>query len=73
MVELTEEEVADLKVHCSPIGIIPKKNKWRLIVDLSFPEDANVNNGNKRNICSLSYISVDMVGNRALALRRGAL
>lgn len=28
-------------IHCSPFGVIPKKNrvnKWRLILNLSFPE-----------------------------------
>ena len=30
-----------IQIHCSPFGVIPKKNKpgnWRLIVDLSSPE-----------------------------------
>ena len=36
------------EIHVSPIGIIPKKNKpgkWRLIVDLSSPDGASVNDG----------------------------
>jgi hypothetical protein len=32
------EQAKTLKIHCSPFGVIPKKNrvnKWRLILDLS--------------------------------------
>ena len=37
-----------VKVHISPIGAIPKQNKpgkWRLIVDLSSPAGASVDDG----------------------------
>ena len=40
LVELSAE-TAGLKIHCSLIGIIPKKNKlgrWHLIVDFSLPK-----------------------------------
>ena len=33
-------------IHCSPFGVIPKKNKpgrWRLILDLSSPDGQSVN------------------------------
>ena len=63
-------------MHFSPIGIIPKRNKpgkWRLIVDLSSPEGASVNDGVARETCSLSYISVDTVADRVLTLGKGAL
>ena len=63
-------------MHCSPIGIIPKKNKpgkWRLIVDLSSPEGASVNDGVAKEQGSLSYISVDTVADRVLELGKGAL
>ena len=76
LVELSAEEAASLNIHCSPIGIIPKKNKpgrWRLIVDLSSPEDASVNDGIEKEICSLSYTSVDAVADKVLALGRGAM
>ncbi len=43
------EEAEALGVHCSPFGVIPKKGKaggrWRLIVDLSAPAEASVNDG----------------------------
>ena len=35
-------------IHCSPFGVIPKRNrpnKLRLIVDLSSPEGNSVNDG----------------------------
>lgn len=76
LVELSADEAIGLKIHCSPIGIIPKKNKpgrWRLIVDLSSPEDASVNDGIEKEICSLSYTSVDAVADKVLALGRGAM
>ena len=72
LVELTVDEAARLEVHCSPIGIIPEKNKpgkWRLIMDLSSPDGASVNDGIEKDTCSLSYISVYMVA----ALGVGAL
>ena len=49
-------------VHKSPIGIIPKPHqpgKFRLIVDLSAPEGASVNDGVDPSLCSLSYASVE--------------
>ncbi len=36
------------RVQCSPFGVIPKKGKpgkWQLIVNLSAPEGASVNDG----------------------------
>ena len=51
LVELAEEEeAAEWNVHCSPI---PKKNKpgkWRLIVDLSSPDGASVNDGIEKDL-----------------------
>ena len=49
-------------VHVSPIGLIPKggqPGKFRLIVDLSSPHGASVNDGIDPDLCSLSYFSVD--------------
>ena len=45
LTELSADQATSLKIHCSPIGIIPKKDKlgkWRLIVDLSSPKGASV-------------------------------
>ena len=39
------EKARELGIHCSPFGVVPKKNrvkKWRLILDLSSPEGCSV-------------------------------
>ena len=48
-------------VQVSKFGVIPKgkTGKWRLIVDLSFPDGASVNDGIDPDLCSLTYVSVD--------------
>ena len=49
-------------VYCSPTGLVPKgKNsgQWQMIVDLSYPNGRNVNDGIVRAPCSLKYASVD--------------
>ena len=48
--------------HISRFGVIPKNHqpgKWRLIVDLSHPRGASVNDGIEKELCSLKYVSVD--------------
>ena len=63
-------------VHCSPIGVIPKKNrpnKWRIIIDLSALQGGSINGGIEKELCSLSYISVDQVASCVLMLGPGAL
>ena len=41
--------------------MIPKKTpgKWRIIVDLSSPKDASVNDATRRQYTHLAYLSVD--------------
>ena len=59
----------------SRFGVIPKRgkeNKWRLIVDLSFPEGHSVNDGIDLQNCSLSYVTVDNIAARVRALGRGS-
>lgn len=63
-------------VHSSPFGVIPKKHKpgkWRLIVDLSAPDKHAVNSFIEKELCSLSYISVDDVAQVILKLGKGTL
>ena len=50
-------------MHISPCGVIPKSQpgKWRLIVDLSSPEGASINDGISKELCSLRYVSVEDV------------
>ena len=59
------------QVHINPIGIIPKKHqpgKWRLMVDLSAPKSASINDGINPDICSLSYSCVNMAASVILGL-----
>lgn len=49
-------------LHINHFGVIPKRHqvgKWRLIVDLSHPEGASINDGIPPERCSLRYPSVD--------------
>ena len=65
---------AIVMVHCSPFGVIPKKNrinKWRLILDLSAPEGASVNDGIPKELALLAYPSVDDVVSEVV--RRGLI
>ena len=62
-------------IYISPLGIIPKKNKpgkWRLIVDLSSPQGASVNNGIDSEVLSLSYTSLDHLAALVVSEGRGA-
>ncbi len=70
------EAARELGIHCSPFGVIPKKNrvdKWRLILDLSTPDKYSVNDGVQKDLASLSYISVDDVMAEILKKGRGTL
>jgi len=63
-------------VHVSHIGVIPKHhspNKWRLIVDLSHPVDFSIDNGIPKDLCSLTYITVDTAINHIIELGPGTL
>ena len=62
-------------VHISPIGAIPKKHKpgkWRLIVDLSSPPNASVNDGICSEWSSLKYTTVDHLPTLILQEGKGA-
>ena len=50
-----------------------KPGKWRLILDLSYPEGASVNTGIKKETSSLSYVSVDHIVEKVLELGVGSL
>ena len=57
-------------------GVIPKRHKpgkWRLIVDLSAPDGYSVNDHINKELCSISYISVDHIAETILRLGQGAL
>ncbi len=63
------------ELHVSRFGVIPKPHqpgKWRLIVDLSHPMGASVNDGIARSLCSLTYMKVDSVTDAIMDIGRGA-
>ena len=63
-------------LHMNRMGVIPKGHtpgKWRLITDLSHPEERSVNDGIQPQLCSLSYTSVEAVAVAAQRLGSGAL
>ena len=63
-------------VHISKLGVIPKKHqpgKWRMIVDLSSPSGASVNDFIDPSLCSLKYASVDDAAEFVEKVGRGAL
>ena len=70
------EAAQSLNIHCSPFGVIPKKNKpnkWRLIIDLSSPENHSVNDGILKELASLSYMSIDDVVSTVLKMGKGTM
>ena len=63
-------------LHISSFGVIPKKGqpgKWRLIVDLSTPGGASVNDGINAHEFTFHYITVDQITRMVSRLGRGAL
>lgn len=81
--ELSEGNIAKvanpsglLGLQVSPFGVIPKQhvlNKWCLIVNLSSPKGSSVNDGISKELCSLSYVSVDTIAKQISLLGRGAM
>lgn len=70
------ETARSMGIHCSPFGVIPKKNrpnKWRLIINLSAPEGYSVNDGIERELASVSYTSIDDIISKILQLGQGSL
>lgn len=62
-------------VHTNRFGVIPKgsSGKWRLIVDMSAPEGASVNDGVSKSLSSLSYVGVQDAIDGIQQLGPGAL
>ena len=61
-------------MQISRFGVIPKPHqpgKWRLIVDLSHPKGGSVNDGIEKELCSLSYASVEAAVRKCLRRGRG--
>ena len=63
------KELLTAQISC--FGVIPKNHqpgKWRLIVDLSHPEGASINEGIEPELCNMRYTSVDEAVARVCAL-----
>ena len=63
-------------VHLTRFGVIPKNHqpdKWRLIVDLSYPKGNSINDGIQKALCSLKYITVDHAIQHIVTMGSGAL
>uniref|UniRef100_A0A1X7TYR5 Reverse transcriptase domain-containing protein n=1 Tax=Amphimedon queenslandica TaxID=400682 RepID=A0A1X7TYR5_AMPQE len=73
----SEGEVPGL--HTSPFEVIPKKapGTWRLIVDLTSPHGASVNDGISEDLSSLSYVTVSqwtsLIADKVCSLSPGTL
>lgn len=60
----------------SRFGVIPKNlqpEKWRLIVDLSYPKGNSVNDGIPKRLCSIKYITIEDAIQHILSLGPGTL
>ena len=63
-------------LHTNRFGVIPKKHqpgKWRLILDLSSPVGASVNDGIPKDVFSVQYMSVDDIIDGIMTYGRGTL
>ncbi len=58
---LPRDAIKGVQSEISGFGLIPKRNpgEWRLIIDLSSPDGARVNDGVHDHLCSLKYASVE--------------
>ena len=64
------------ETHCNPVGIIRKPHqpgKFRLIVNLSSPEGASVNDAISPELASVQYTTVRQAALKVAALGKGAL
>ena len=62
--------------HISRFVVIPKEhriNKWRLLIDLSYPAGSSVNDGIPKYLCSINYISIDTAIENILKCGTGTL
>ena len=71
-------EKGDLQppVHINRFGIIPKKHqegKYRLIVDMSYPDGGSINDGIDPDLCSLTYLKLEEVVHAIGRKGKGAL
>ena len=72
---MCKHEVKSPKIHLSPLGAIPKKHKlgkWRLIVELSFPDGASINGGISAEWSSVLYVPIDHLSSVVISTGREA-
>ena len=64
-----------LLIQTSPFGVIHKHkpDKWHMIVNLSSPKGSSVNDAISRELCRVTYTSIDHAVALARGLGRGAL
>ena len=62
------------KLIVSPIGLVQKKSSddYRLIFDLSFPEDHSINDGIPKEFCSVNYTQFDEAIDMVLEMGPGS-
>ena len=62
-------------IHTSRFGVIPKgsTDKWRLIVDMSAPEGASINDGISKALGTLTYVGINEAAQSIRTLGRGSL
>ncbi len=60
-------------LRCYGLGVVPKKdNKWRMILHLSAPTDASINDYISKDAYSLQYTGVDDAVSMLVSLGAGA-
>ena len=67
---------SDLQVQINWFRVIPKghqKDKWQLILDLSYLTSHSVNDGIEPELCSLQYVSVDHAAKLIVARGRSTI
>ena len=64
-----------IPVSVHPYGVIPKgsTDKWRLIVDMSAPEGASINDGISKALGTLTYVGINEAAQSIRTLGRGSL
>ena len=63
-------------IHNSPFGVIHMRggnNRWRLILELSFPYGHNINDGIENELASLTYVYIDEVVQKVLRFGKATL
>ena len=68
-----DQEFASYILRGIEFGFRTKPNKWRLIVDLSAPENHSVNDGILKELASLSYMSIDDVVTAVVSMGKGSM